>query len=43
MRRDEIMKADLVSEIVLLSSGVVVVVSLLIVMMLAVGRVFALR
>jgi hypothetical protein len=35
MRRDELMKADLLSEIVLLGSGVAVVVSFLIVVVAA--------
>ncbi|MGA3197420.1 MAG: hypothetical protein ABSD39_20685 [Terriglobales bacterium] len=35
MSRDEIMKADLLSEVVLLSSGVIVLISLLMVLALA--------
>lgn len=35
MRRDDIMKADLLSEVVLLSSGVVILLSLLMVMVFA--------
>jgi hypothetical protein len=35
MRRDELMKADLLSEIVLLGSGVAVVIALLIVVVAA--------
>ncbi len=35
MRRDEIMKADLLSEVVLLSSGVVILLSLLMVLVVA--------
>ena len=38
MRREEIMKADLLSEVVLLGSGVVILMSLLIVMILAVAQ-----
>jgi hypothetical protein len=38
MRRQEIMKADLFSEVVLLGSGVVILVSLLMVMVLAVTQ-----
>ena len=38
MRREEIMKADLLSEVVLLGSGVVILMSLLMVMILAVTQ-----
>jgi len=38
MRREEIMKADLLSEVVLLSSGILILVSLLMVMVLAVTQ-----
>lgn len=39
MRREEIMKADLLSEVVLLSTGLVIVVSLLIILAVAVTQV----
>ena len=39
MRREEIMKADLLSEVVLLSTGLVIVVSLLMVLALAVTQI----
>jgi hypothetical protein len=38
MRREEIMKADLLSEVVLLGSGVVILISLLMIMVLAVTQ-----
>jgi len=38
MHRDEIMKADLLSEVVLLGSGIVILISLLLVMALAVTQ-----
>lgn len=38
MRRGEIMKADLLSEVVLLGSGVVILMSLLMVIVLAVTQ-----
>jgi hypothetical protein len=38
MRREEIMKADLLSEVVLLGSGLVILMSLLMVMILAVTQ-----
>jgi len=39
MRRDEIMKEDLLSEIVLLGSGLVILLSLLMVLVIAVIQV----
>ncbi|MGA9352431.1 MAG: hypothetical protein WBV46_01990 [Terriglobales bacterium] len=39
MRRDEIMKEDLLSEIVLLGSGLVILLSLLMVLVVAVTQV----
>ncbi len=39
MRRDEIMKEDLFSEIVLLGSGLVILLSLLMVLVIAVTQV----
>jgi hypothetical protein len=39
MRRDEIMKEDLLSEIVLLGSGLVILLSLLMVLVIAVTQV----
>jgi hypothetical protein len=38
MRRDDIMKADLLSEIVLLSSGVVILISILMVFVVALSQ-----
>ncbi len=38
MRRDDIMKADLLSEIVLLSSGVVILISILMVFVIALTK-----
>jgi hypothetical protein len=38
MRRDEIMKADLLSEVVLLGSGLAILVSLLMVLVMALGQ-----
>jgi hypothetical protein len=37
MQRDELMKADLLSEIVLLSSGILILVALLMVLVVAVA------
>jgi hypothetical protein len=39
MRRDEIMKEDLLSEVVLLGSGLVILLSLLMVLVVAVAQV----
>ena len=39
MRRDELMKADLLSEVVLLSTGLVIVMSLLMVLVIAITQV----
>ncbi len=38
MRREELMKADLLSEVVLLGSGVVILLTLLMVMALAITQ-----
>ncbi len=38
MRREDIMKADLLSEIVLLSSGVVILISMLMVLVMVLAQ-----
>jgi len=42
MRRDDIMQTELVSEVVLLTSGILVVVTLIVAVMVAFGRIAAL-
>ena len=42
MRRDDIMQTELISEIVLLTSGIVIVVTLIVAVMVALARIASL-
>jgi hypothetical protein len=42
MRRDDLMQADLVSEMVLLTSGIIVIITLIVAVMVAFSRVASL-